>query len=265
MGIIYKATNKINGKYYIGKTIQTLEQRKNKHKSKAKNDLNIYFYNAINKYGFDNFDWEVIDTALTLEELSNKEIYHIERTSAFICDDLGYNMTSGGDGVGYSLIGHPREKEIRKKMSENNSGLNNPMWGKTHTSEELRKMSDSHKGNKNPNWGNIGKLSATFGRKHTPKEHEKMNKYVYIIINKENIYVTNNLKIFSVDNNLNHNSLKNIITNNKKYKKNWYGTKIKKEDFDNINIKEISLKHGIDHKELKSAIEKFKKERNTIS
>ena len=53
--IIYKATNLVNGKIYIGQTINTLEYRKNQHfrEARCEKRKNIYFHNALNKYGED--------------------------------------------------------------------------------------------------------------------------------------------------------------------------------------------------------------------
>jgi len=125
--IIYKATNKINGKFYIGKTIKSLQRRKTNHKGNANylknHNMKIsYFHNAINKYGIENFEWEIIDTATTLQELNEKEIYWILQTSAFINDDIGYNTTSGGDS-GPIICGKQHHK-----------------WGKKCSEEEIEKF-----------------------------------------------------------------------------------------------------------------------------
>lgn len=98
MGIIYKATNNINNKVYIGQTIQPLNTRKSIHKYHALNDnskeyKNNHFYNAIRKYGWENFSWEVIDTADTYEELDNKERYWINHYDSI---NNGYNIRIGG-------------------------------------------------------------------------------------------------------------------------------------------------------------------------
>ena len=55
--IIYKATNKINGKVYIGQTINSLEHRKSGHEREARyqKETSVYFHNALLKYGFYNF------------------------------------------------------------------------------------------------------------------------------------------------------------------------------------------------------------------
>jgi len=95
-GIIYKATNKINNKIYIGQTTQSLEDRIYFHKYRAYNELNVthtHFINAIRKYGINNFIWEVIDEANTQEELNEKEIYWIKYYNSI---ENGYNIQPGG-------------------------------------------------------------------------------------------------------------------------------------------------------------------------
>ena len=57
MGIIYKATNLINKKVYIGQTVKTLKERIYKHLCEGKCP---HFYRALKKYGKDNFEWEII-------------------------------------------------------------------------------------------------------------------------------------------------------------------------------------------------------------
>lgn len=62
-GIIYRARNMINHKYYVGQTIFSLDERKRKHEFNAKKKKVMYpFYSAIRKYGFNNFDWEIVET-----------------------------------------------------------------------------------------------------------------------------------------------------------------------------------------------------------
>jgi len=77
--IIYLLKNTVNGKVYVGQTVQTLSERMRKHKStsnssKAKN-YNNYLYKAIRKYGWNNFEVFVLDnTAKTQEQLNFNEI-----------------------------------------------------------------------------------------------------------------------------------------------------------------------------------------------
>lgn len=92
--MIYSATNMINNKMYIGQTIHSLKRRKASHLTSVKQKKTI-FQRAINKYGKENFIWEIIDYADCPEELDEKEIYWI---SYFDTYRYGYNMTIGGQG-----------------------------------------------------------------------------------------------------------------------------------------------------------------------
>lgn len=93
--IVYKHTNKINGKVYIGKTCQDPEVRY------GSNGIGYrfcpYFYNAIIKYGWENFDHEILFADLSAEEANEKEIICIKQYNA--CDpEYGYNIRGGGNG-----------------------------------------------------------------------------------------------------------------------------------------------------------------------
>lgn len=91
---IYKATNKINGKVYIGKT-KNFKKRKYDHIKKDV-DNHLIFHKALKKYGDINFNWEIIDWADTKEEINELEKYYIKKFNSF--KPNGYNMTKGGDG-----------------------------------------------------------------------------------------------------------------------------------------------------------------------
>ena len=72
--IIYMATNKVNGKRYIGQTIGKFERRKKKHISDAKSERDsFYFHSAIRKYGPENLEWQVLSTVRDVIELKNEE------------------------------------------------------------------------------------------------------------------------------------------------------------------------------------------------
>ena len=90
-GIIYKITNKVNGKSYIGQTRYTIEFRWKQHQHK--ND-NTYFHNAIHKYGIENFSIEILEKC-NIEDLHSREIFYIAKYDTF---KNGYNLTIGGDG-----------------------------------------------------------------------------------------------------------------------------------------------------------------------
>ena len=60
VGLIYKVTNIINNKIYIGQTIQSLKERKRQHYKFAKSKKNYKFSNALNKYDANNFDSTIV-------------------------------------------------------------------------------------------------------------------------------------------------------------------------------------------------------------
>lgn len=96
--LIYKITNIINNKCYIGQTIKTAEQRWKEHQSHAFgshiSDINKTLYKAIRKYGLENFTFEVLqDNIDNYEQLDKAEIYWIDFYNSFI---KGYNETFGG-------------------------------------------------------------------------------------------------------------------------------------------------------------------------
>ena len=93
---IYKVTNKINGKVYIGQSVD-IGRRWRQHMT-AEDDF--YFHKAIQKYGVENFEWEVIEQCKK-KELDEREIYWIEYYDSF---NKGYNCTKGGD-VGPIMYG----------------------------------------------------------------------------------------------------------------------------------------------------------------
>lgn len=129
--IVYIATNRVNGKAYIGQTINSLKQRKKEHINTAnKGKDNIYFHSAIRKYGRENFDWEILNKCNTIEELNKLEIYFIKKFNTF---GGGYNLSTGGRNAIASV-------EMRKKVSEANKGEKNYMFGKHHSKDAKRKI-----------------------------------------------------------------------------------------------------------------------------
>lgn len=99
MAYIYKITNTINGKLYIGQTSASIEERWKEHIKNARreNIQNRPLYKAINKYGLDNFKIDIIEE-IPNEDIVSREKYWIEYYGTF---KHGYNATIGGDGVPY--------------------------------------------------------------------------------------------------------------------------------------------------------------------
>ena len=168
-GKIYKYTNLINGKIYIGQTKQTLEQRDYKHQTQL-ND-NTYFHRAIKKHGYENFDFEIlyeykseinVINVLNVVEMAYIKYYDSKN------HEIGYNMNDGGGGSLNPIIvkRKPLSEETRRKISETlkskhyeyteeyKKNLSERMKGNTynngrkHTEEFKKMVSERHKGHK---------------------------------------------------------------------------------------------------------------------
>jgi group I intron endonuclease len=104
--LIYKITNTINNKMYIGQTTQGLLQRQREHVSRFnRGERDHKLYLAFRKYGIDAFKFEVICVALDASYLNELEVAFIAEYNSY---DKGYNMTVGGDTV---------SEETRQKLS----------------------------------------------------------------------------------------------------------------------------------------------------
>lgn len=93
---IYKITNLINNKVYIGKTTKSITNRFRSHLKNAKNKVNRYLYDSMNKYGYENFiveQIEVVDDKFGNDREKHWIAFYKSNTKEF-----GYNMTIGGDG-----------------------------------------------------------------------------------------------------------------------------------------------------------------------
>jgi group I intron endonuclease len=114
--IIYKITNTVNGKIYVGKTVKTLPERKGLHKflhlHKEHKDGDSPLYRAMRKYGWNNFKWEIIDQCLFDESARELEKYYIKKFNCMVPG--GYNCTAGGDGI----CGHKMSDETKRKISQ---------------------------------------------------------------------------------------------------------------------------------------------------
>lgn len=98
MGYIYCITNLINGKQYVGKTVHTIEKRFQEHyrDSRKTRCKNRPIYNAIKKYGIENFKIDILEYVENNYILEEKEIYWIKKLDTY--GKNGYNASKGGDG-----------------------------------------------------------------------------------------------------------------------------------------------------------------------
>lgn len=134
--IIYSATNKINGKQYIGQTTKTLDERSEEH-WKARYSFKTYFKKALIKYGKKNFIWKILYKCKTVDELNQKEIVLIKKFNTL--SPNGYNLTVGGKGSGQHI--EETKRIIREKLMGN-------QYAKGHKCSKVakKKMSENHKG-----------------------------------------------------------------------------------------------------------------------
>ena len=124
---IYKITNDINEKMYIGQTINSVEERFKRHINSAiSNELDTHFARAIRKLGPEHFKVEIIDTATTQDELTEKEYYQIRYYDAV---HKGYNETENKLKCGGNTYAAKTDAEmdiIREKIRQTKIGEKNP-------------------------------------------------------------------------------------------------------------------------------------------
>lgn len=147
---IYKITNTINRKVYIGKSID-IEERWRQERYKQPN---LHFANAVKKYGIENFSFEVLEEC-SEEQLDDKEKFYIKEYNS-TDENLGYNITSGGTGGAMPPDVIKRSLATKEKR---NSFVR--YWkGKEIPNEIKEKISNSLKKEKNNNYKKFGKNAA---------------------------------------------------------------------------------------------------------
>lgn len=134
---VYKHTSP-SGKVYIGITQQKPEYRWNCGKGYK---LQQYFYNAIQKYGWDNFKHEILFEGLSKEEACQKEIELIAEYKSNN-PEFGYNQSIGGES---GSNGYVFTQEVKNRLSEKASGVNNGFYGKHHSEETKQKIREAAK------------------------------------------------------------------------------------------------------------------------
>jgi group I intron endonuclease len=166
MHFLYKITNQLNGKIYIGQSKNDKYRwRQHLYFAKNPNKTGQYIHHAMAKYGAENFEFQIIAFCRNQEDANNIEntliLQYNSRDTQF-----GYNLTVGGNYGGHSEEtkrklseatkqqikekGHPsqgvkRSEEARQNMSAAQQNRNN-----NYTPEMRKRMSDSHKGQKHP-------------------------------------------------------------------------------------------------------------------
>lgn len=181
--ILYKTTNLVNGKFYVGK-----------HKTSNLDDGYLgsgkLLQRAVRKHGFSNFQREVLEFCDSTQELNEAEKRFI--TEEMVSDPNCYNLTLGGDG-GFNGLNRTHSKEhlasiatveSRRKGGNNSArgfawatpeqlkewaskgGASSSTKGQTRTEEVRRKMSLAHLGAKNSQHGSIWITDGIVNKKH---------------------------------------------------------------------------------------------------
>ncbi len=215
-GVIYKISNSINRKLYIGKTVKKPIRYWKSHKSFCRNGYEKVLYDAMRKYGTQKFKFKIIEKIQcnTINEL-NAELYklekmYIEKLNTKVPN--GYNVTEGGEGlagvdfseehrqkISDALTGRTFSKEHCINISKASKGRTSPnknkKLSKKHKLHLSRSMKGKYDGNKNPFYekkhsdktkkliskklsdGRIsGEKNPFYGKKHSKKTIEKLRK-----------------------------------------------------------------------------------------
>lgn len=153
---IYKIVNDVNGKIYIGQSIN-INARWKDHVNSLRRGVSrcTLLQRAWNKYGEEHFYFEILELC-SEDMLDAVEIKYINLYNS--CNvNVGYNIESGGNQqkhladetkrkIGDANRGRRHSDESKKKMSESRAGEKNGMYGKSHSEESKKKMSDAKKG-----------------------------------------------------------------------------------------------------------------------
>lgn len=157
IGYIYKTTNKVNNKIYVG------QKKSDKFLGESYLGSGKILTQAVAKYGKDMFKVELLDTADSLEELGEKEKYWIKELRSQD-PSIGYNITAGGihvpiEGEQNGFYGKHHTEETKQKMreaqkkkppmsQETRNKIANSNRGSHRTEETKKKMGDQQRGRK---------------------------------------------------------------------------------------------------------------------
>lgn len=166
MILIYKITNLINNKIYIGQTSNTLQKRWKNHIAQSIYRTKSPIQKAIRKYKPNNFEIKEIDRCFTTVQSNKLETKYILKFKSH-CPSVGYNATYGG-----GFKGKPTQETLQK-LRKINLGENNPQFGIKNSKITRFKKSIAMRGEKNPFYGKTHSQKtidiikkANLGQKH---------------------------------------------------------------------------------------------------
>ena len=160
---IYKTTNLLNNKIYIGLNRSPISETENYYGS------GVAFKKAFKKYGRENFKKEILEECNTITELDNRERYWISYLNA--TGPNGYNITKGGYGNTKGMKGKKHSDETKEKLRQAN-------LGKVMSSEIKEKISESSKGKQYNPWSKESRNKMSESRKgvkHSEETKMKMS------------------------------------------------------------------------------------------
>jgi group I intron endonuclease len=165
-GYIYKITNIVTGKIYIGQTDKSIQNRFKKHISDAlARRNNMYLHKSIRKYGEESFSIEIIEE-VPISQLNEKETFYINHYDAF--GENGYNLTKGGDGI----RGYSHSIETKKRLSELATGRKH----KPETIEKIKAYQPTEETRKKIGEVLKGKLRTEESKNLMRKTHPRIRK-----------------------------------------------------------------------------------------
>ena len=182
-GCIYRITNLINGKEYIGQTANKYSSKRwDAHKHEAAKGNPKPLYRAMKKYGVENFVFKVMLTNIPVDQLDFYEILWIKKKNSLV--PKGYNLTKGGDVFSYKgeenlsfgktpwNKGIPRSEDCKEKIKQS--------W----TEEKRKQYSDFFKRENNPMYGKhfkgvsrYGKDNPFFQKHHSEDTKKKIKEF----------------------------------------------------------------------------------------
>ena len=208
--IIYKITNIINKKIYIGQTIRSIEERWKKPTwLSTKKNSKMAITLAIIKYGEENFVIEKIDEAYNIDELNEKEIFYIKKYKSK-CPN-GYNIGNGGLNRNHSI-------ETRRKIGESNKGKVGYYKGLKLSDEHRKNLSISHTGHNMKEETKIKLSTINKLKKIDPKVREAAsikNSKIYLLEKDNSLYVITNMKKFAMRNGHDKSNLSELASGKK--------------------------------------------------
>lgn len=228
--VIYKLTCRVNGKAYIGTTVNF----KTRLKSHAKSNYPIG--RAIRKYGLENFELEIIDGSddkkIAFNQLEPHYIAFFKTKGAG-----GYNLTNGGEGSsGFIQSAESRERSRQgsigtKRSAESKHKMRLAKLGTNLSNEHKLRIGKSNLGVKKSDackkliseklTGNKNFLCKTF-TVEVKKHLSEINSKTWTVRNPEGIIITvTNMKLFCIENELSNSAMSRVLSGKSKYHKGW--------------------------------------------